>query len=165
MKKDKILFVCLGNICRSPLAEGIMLHYIQKYNLPLIVDSAAIAPYHIGEHPDRRTILNAKKHNIDLSSLVARQFKYSDFLEFDKIYVMDESHYNHLKQMAKDKNLMKKVDYLMNVLYPAQNIEIPDPYYGTEQDFENVFQMIHSACKKLVEQYAEFKITDVENKI
>lgn len=153
MKKDKLLFVCLGNICRSPLAEGIMLHYIQKNNLPLVVDSAAIAPYHIGENPDIRTIKNAQKHGIDISSLIARQFQISDFTEFDKIYVMDNSHYQHLQKIAPKKELMQKVDYLMNVVYPNENIEIPDPYYGTEKDFEDVFQLVHLACEKLTETY------------
>ncbi len=146
---QKILFVCLGNICRSPLAEGIALHYIKKHNLPYHVDSAAIAPYHIGECPDTRTIKNAQKHDINLKSLVARQFKKEDFITFDKIFVMDKSHYTHLEQICENKIIFKeKVDYLMNVLYPNKNIEIPDPYYGTEQNFEEVFQMVHSACKK-----------------
>lgn len=154
MNKEKILFVCLGNICRSPLAEGIMQHYIQQHNLPLIVDSAAIAPYHIGEHPDKRTIKNALKHRINIAHLVARQFQINDFYDFDKIYVMDSSHHKHLRQLAPNQKLFaQKVDYLMNVLYPNQNIEIPDPYYGTEQDFEQVFQMIHSACLKIVSFY------------
>lgn len=158
MNKDKLLFVCLGNICRSPLAEGIMLHYIEKYNLHIIVDSAAIAPYHIGEHPDKRTIKNALKHNIDISNLIARQFKESDFFEFDKIYVMDNSHYSHLEQIAPDEEIFKqKTDYLMNTIYPGQNIEIPDPYYGTEQDFEKVFQMIHSACEVITRKYISEK--------
>ncbi len=154
MKKDKILFVCLGNICRSPLAEGIMLHYIQNCNLPIEVDSAAISDYHIGEHPDTRTIKNALKHGIDLRPLKARQFQTSDFSTFDKIFVKDHSHYQYLKTMAPNENNMRKVDYLMNVLYPNQNIEVPDPYYGTEADFEEVFQMIHAACLKIVQNYS-----------
>lgn len=153
MKKDKILFVCLGNICRSPLAEGIMLHYIEQYQLPLFVDSAAIAPYHIGQHPDIRTIQNARKHHINIQHLVARQFKISDFQTFDQIYIMDHSHYQHLKQLAPTEKDMQKVDYLMNLVYPHSNMEIPDPYYGTEEDFEQVFQMIHTACEKLVDIY------------
>lgn len=152
--KERILFVCLGNICRSPLAEGIMLHYIKKHNLPLEVDSAAIAPYHIGEPPDPRTIKNALKHNIDLRNLIARQFHPNDFLKFNKIYVMDSSHFQHLKTIAPSPELFhQKVDYLMNILYPNQNKEVPDPYYGDEQDFEEVFQMIHRACVKLFEKY------------
>jgi len=155
MKKDKLLFVCLGNICRSPLAEGIMLHYINKHKLPIEVDSAAIAPYHIGEHPDPRTIKNALKHGIDIRPLVARQFQVSDFNRFDKIYVMDNSHYYHLEKLAPTKDDFKKVDYLMNLVFPNENREVPDPYYGTEKDFEEVFQMINTACQKLVNQYAE----------
>lgn len=152
LSNTKLLFVCLGNICRSPLAEGIMLHYIQKYQLPLIVDSAAIEPYHVGEHPDPRTIKNALQHHIDISSLIARQFEKSDFDEFDKIYVMDQSHYKALQKMAEPHQL-KKIDFFMNILYPHQNIEVPDPYYGSEKDFEHVFQMIHPVCLKIVEQY------------
>ncbi|MCX7728617.1 MAG: low molecular weight phosphotyrosine protein phosphatase [Bacteroidia bacterium] len=152
---QKLLFVCLGNICRSPLAEGIMLHYIKKNKLPLIVDSAAIAPYHIGENPDIRTIKNALKHNIKIEHLIARQFQIDDFEKFDKIYVMDFSHYEHLRKIAPNAQLFEqKVDYLMNVVYPNQNIEVPDPYYGTEQDFEKVFQMIHTACTKIIEIYS-----------
>lgn len=153
MKKNKLLFVCLGNICRSPLAEGIMLHYIDKYKLPIEVDSAAIAPYHIGENPDPRTIKNALKHGIDIRYLVARQFQISDFNRFDKIYIMDNTHYNHLQKLAPSIEAMNKVDYLMNLIFPGENREVPDPYYGTEKDFEEVFQMINSACQKLVHQY------------
>lgn len=154
MNNSKLLFVCLGNICRSPLAEGIMLHYIKKYNLPIMVDSAAIAPYHIGEPPDSRTIQVARKHHIDISNLVARQFHPSDFENFDKIYVMDQSHYDHLRRIAPDAKVFEdKVDYLMNVVYPGSNMEVPDPYYGTEKDFEKVHQMIHSACQKLIDKY------------
>ncbi|GIV27537.1 MAG: protein-tyrosine-phosphatase [Bacteroidia bacterium] len=150
----KILFVCLGNICRSPLAEGIMLHYIQKHKLPIEVDSAAIAPYHIGEHPDPRTIKNALKHNIDIRNLIARQFHPEDFFNFDKIYVMDSYHYEHLRNIAPDNEIFyQKVDYLLNVLYPNQNREVPDPYYGDEKDFEEVFQIVHNACLKLLEKY------------
>ncbi len=156
MNKSRILFVCLGNICRSPLAEGIMLHYTHQYNLPLDIDSAAIESYHIGETPDYRAIKIAQKHGIDISNLTARQFQLQDFQNFDRIFIMDNFHYKYLYKITPDKNLFRsKVDYLMNLLYPHSNIEVPDPYYGTEKDFEHVFKMIDSACLKLVEMHKQ----------
>lgn len=153
MLPKKILFVCTGNICRSPLAEGIAEHYIKEYNLPLIVDSAAIEPYHIGQNPDKRTIDNAKTHHIDISHLIARQIKPSDLIEFDKIYVMENYHYAYLKKLSPYPHIHQKIDYLMNILYPGRNMEVPDPYYGSDKDFEEVFQMIHASIQKLIEPY------------
>ena len=150
---QKILFVCLGNICRSPLGEGIMLHFIKEQNLQYLfqVDSAGTANYHIGEAPDHRTIANAKKNGVDISQLRARQFSTSDFDDFDKIYVMDSSNHKNVLLLAKNPSHKNKVDYLLNVLNPQQNKHVPDPYYGTEKDFEEVFQLVYKACQKIVE--------------
>ncbi|HTA61989.1 MAG TPA: low molecular weight protein-tyrosine-phosphatase [Bacteroidia bacterium] len=150
---QKILFVCLGNICRSPLGEGIMLHFIEEQNLEnrFQVDSAGTAGYHINEAPDHRTIANAKKNGVDISKLRARKFIAEDFDAFDKIYVMDESNYSNVIAMAKNTSQKNKVDYLLNVLYPQQNKHVPDPYYGTEKDFEAVFQLVYKACQKIIE--------------
>ena len=150
---QKILFVCLGNICRSPLGEGIMLHFIEEQNLEkhFQVDSAGTAGYHINEAPDHRTIANAKKNGVDLSKLRARKFTAEDFEAFDKIYVMDESNYGNVLALAKNREHKNKVDYLLNVLHPMQNKHVPDPYYGTEKDFEAVFQLVYKACQKIVE--------------
>jgi len=146
---QKILFVCLGNICRSPLAEGIMLHLNEKNQLGLVIDSAGTANYHVGEAPDKRTIANAKKNGVDLSSLRARQFKIADFREFDKIYVMDKSNMNNVLALAKDENDIKKVDLLLNLSHPNTHTEVPDPYYGGEAGFEAVFKMVYEACDQL----------------
>lgn len=150
---QKILFVCLGNICRSPLGEGIMLHFIKERNLePLLhVDSAGTAGYHVNEAPDHRTVANAKKNGVDISYLRARKFKAEDFDAFDRIYVMDESNYKNVLAMAKSTEHRNKVDYLLNVLHPKQNMHVPDPYYGTEKDFEEVFQLVHKACQRILE--------------
>lgn len=145
----KILFVCLGNICRSPLAEGILLHLKKKQNLALEVDSAGTANYHVGEEPDKRTIANAKKNGVDLSSLRARQFSVLDFDSFDKIYVMDTNNYRNVVSLAKTDIHRKKVSLFLTEVYKEEGLEVPDPYYGSEHDFEQVFQLVYKACEKM----------------
>ncbi len=147
---EKILFVCLGNICRSPLAEGIMLHLKDKHDLKLHIDSAGTNNYHIGEAPDPRTQANAKKNGVDLSKLRARQFKNSDFDEFDKIFVMDRNNYRNVTALTKNADHHKKVSLFLDLLDPGKQLEVPDPYYGNEQNFEEVFQLVYRACEKLV---------------
>ncbi|MBL7931514.1 MAG: low molecular weight phosphotyrosine protein phosphatase [Bacteroidia bacterium] len=149
---QKVLFVCLGNICRSPLAEGIMLHLKEKHDLKMEIDSAGTAAYHIGEAPDRRTILNAKKNGVDLSALRARQFSASDFDKFDRIYVMDQSNLNNVLRLAKTKAHEEKTKLLLDLVEPGQQMEVPDPYYGGEEGFERVFQLVLSACERLKEE-------------
>jgi len=152
---QKILFVCLGNICRSPVAEGIMLHLMEERKLHALwqVDSAGTVDYHVGEAPDHRTIKNAKKNGVDLSKLRARKFSLEDFDAFDKIYVMDESNYQNVMSMTKDKTHHKKIEYLLNVSHPGKNLPVPDPYYGSETDFEEVFKLVFNACEKLIEPH------------
>ncbi len=149
---EKILFVCLGNICRSPLGEGIMLHLIKENKLEsrFSVDSAGTANYHVGQAPDHRTIANAKKNGVDISALRARQFNAKDFDAFDTIYIMDASNYTNVTALAKTNTQKNKIDYLLNVLEPKQNKHVPDPYYGTEKDFEHVFQLVYKACENII---------------
>jgi protein-tyrosine phosphatase len=149
----KVLFVCLGNICRSPVAEGIMLHLIEERNLlkDWKIDSAGTAGYHIDEAPDHRTIKNAKKNGVDLSKLRARKFSLADFDAFDKIYVMDDSNYLYVVSLTLDKSHHQKIDYLLNLTDPGKNLPVPDPYYGSEQNFEEVFQLVYKACEKLID--------------
>lgn len=149
----KILIVCLGNICRSPLAEGILLHLVKEKNLSLVIDSAGTSDYHIGEAPDARTVANAKKNKIDLSPLRARQFIVEDFDVFDKIYVMDKSNLQNVLKLARNDRDKQKVDLFLNISHPNQNMEVPDPYYGGEKGFENVFKMVWEASERLVESY------------
>lgn len=150
---QKILMVCLGNICRSPLAEGIMLHLIEERQLNITVDSAGTSNYHIGENPDQRTIKNAKKHGIDLSPLIARQFTVSDFETFDRIFVMDKSNLSNVLTLAQSEEHKSKVDLLLNISHPDQNLEVPDPYFGGEQGFEEVFQLVYNACDVFVNDH------------
>ncbi|MEJ2114253.1 MAG: low molecular weight phosphotyrosine protein phosphatase [Flavobacteriaceae bacterium] len=140
----KILMVCLGNICRSPLAEGILRSKLPKDLF--IVDSAGTADYHIGNSPDKRSISVAKKYGIDISNLKGRQFMQSDFDDFDYIFVMDESNYQNVIKLARNKDDANKVQYILNEIYPNQNYSVQDPYYGGESGFESVFKMLDEAC-------------------
>jgi protein-tyrosine phosphatase len=146
----KILFVCLGNICRSPLAEGILLHLKEKSHLKVEIDSAGTAAYHIGEAPDNRTIANAKKNGVDLSFLRARQFSVSDFETFDTIFVMDKNNFSNVTTLAKTSEQKNKVHLFLEFIYDTKGLEVPDPYYGNEHDFEHVFQVLYKACDALV---------------
>lgn len=147
---QKILFVCLGNICRSPLAEGIMLHLNEKHQLNWTIDSAGTSNFHVGEAPDKRTIANAKKNGVDLTTLRARQFNADDFEKFDRIYVMDKSNLSNVLALAKNEDHRSKVDLLLNVIEDNEVTEVPDPYFGGEEGFEKVFQLVWHACEKLI---------------
>ena len=147
----KILMVCLGNICRSPIAEGILRHKAERANLDIHIDSAGTSNYHIGDHPDKRTILNAKQHQIDISGLCARQFSVADFDAFDHIFVMDSSNYADVISLARTEKDKHKVELILNRVYPNSNMSVPDPYFGGEQGFENVFILLDKACDVIIE--------------
>lgn len=136
------LMVCLGNICRSPLAEGIL-----KSKLPknIIVDSAGTGNWHIGKAPDHRSIKVAKNNGVDISQQKARQFQMSDFETFDVIYAMDEQNFTDILLLAQNKAQKNKVKLILNELN-SQNQSVPDPYYGTMADFEHVFNILNKAC-------------------
>lgn len=136
--------VCLGNICRSPLAEGILKSKLPKDKF--VIDSAGTASYHIGSPPDRRAMNIAEKNGLDISSLRGRQFSIDDFERFDYIYVMDESNYNNVMALARNEEDKNKVRFILNETYPNQNYDVPDPYYGGTEGFENVFKMLDEAC-------------------
>ncbi|MBD3889763.1 low molecular weight protein-tyrosine-phosphatase [Olleya marilimosa] len=143
----KILMVCLGNICRSPLAEGILQSKLDN-NL-FVVDSAGTSSYHIGNKPDPRSIAIAKKKGIDITQQQARQFVKQDFLDFDIIYAMDNSNYNNIIALAENDKQKSKVNLILNESYPERNLDVPDPYYGGDKGFENVFNMLNEACNKI----------------
>ncbi len=149
---QKILMVCLGNICRSPLAEGILRHKTNKLGIDVFIDSAGTSNYHIGEHPDKRTISNALKNGVDISELKARQFKVSDFDEFDIVFVMDSSNYTNVIDLARNKNDINKVELILNRVHPKSNMPVPDPYFGGEEGFQKVFDLLDNACDVIVEQ-------------
>ena len=136
----KILFVCLGNICRSPLAEGIFRHI----NTDIIVDSAGTSNYHIGKSPDARMIDTAKSFDIDISKLSARQFTTDDLDNFDKIFVMDSENYKNVVSLAKDKSQIDKVQYTL-----SDQKDVPDPYFGGQQGFVRVYEMLYNACQNI----------------
>ena len=145
----KILMVCLGNICRSPLAEGILAHKTKQLNVE--VDSAGTAAYHIGELPDKRSIEIANKYNIDLKNQRARQFSRADFDEFAIIYAMDTNNLAHLISLAETEKERKKIKLILNEINPGAYESVPDPYYGGENGFQNVYNMLNKACDKIVQ--------------
>ena len=141
--------VCLGNICRSPLAEGILREKIRERDINAVIDSAGTAAYHIGENPDPRAVITAQKHNIDISHLVARQFTIEDFDEFDRIYVMDKANCADVLSLARNEDDRAKVELLLNVMDPGSNRSVPDPWYGGGDGFEDVFHLLDEACEKV----------------
>lgn len=149
----KILMVCLGNICRSPVAEGLLRQRLTEAEIGHIdVDSAGTSGWHNGEHPDRRSTLNAKQNGVDISKLISRKFVESDFENFDLIYVMDQSNYRDVLALCSTDNHRSKVRFLLNELNPGSNQAVPDPYYGGEDGFQNVFELIDAACLRIVER-------------
>lgn len=143
--------VCLGNICRSPLAEGILQSKLDANFFS--VDSAGTAAYHIGELPDQRSIAVAKKHGIDISNQKARKFDIKDFIEFDVIYAMDKENYQNICSLAKNKTELQKVKMILDEVKPSQNLSVPDPYYGGDDGFQNVYQLLDEACEKISKNY------------
>ena len=141
-----ILMVCLGNICRSPLAEGILRHKLDERNIKVFVDSAGTANYHVGDHPDPRSIKSGQKHGIDISKLKGRQFSRFDFDKFDMIFVMDQSNYKDVTSLARNESDKIKVELILNRAFPGLNMAVPDPYYGGDDGFENVYQLLDKAC-------------------
>lgn len=142
----KILMVCLGNICRSPLAEGIL-----RSKLPntFIIDSAGTGGWHAGEQPDKRSILTAKNKGIDISHQRARKFQTSDFDNFDFIYVMDNQNYLDVIDLAKNESQKNKVQLILDEIFPGERVDVPDPYYGGQDGFESVYEMLNQACDSI----------------
>ena len=139
----KILMVCLGNICRSPLAEGILQ---SKLTDGFTVDSAGTGDWHVGNSPDERSIAVAKKYGIDISKQRARQFQLDDFEKFDLIFVMDQSNFENVLKLTKNDEQRQKVKLILG----DQNV--PDPYYGGEEGFENVYQLLDEATDRFLDQ-------------
>ncbi|MDO6801872.1 low molecular weight protein-tyrosine-phosphatase [Wenyingzhuangia sp. 1_MG-2023] len=148
MKTANVLMVCLGNICRSPLAEGILKSKLNGLNI--MVDSAGTGAYHVGNLPDARSILVAKQYGIDITNQRARKLEASDLDAFDFIYAMDESNYRNILMLAKNEAQKRKVSMIMNEVVEGSDISVPDPYYGGDKGFENVYQMLDSACDAIL---------------
>ena len=146
----KILMVCLGNLCRSPLAEGILRYKVKNAGLDWEIDSAGTAHYQTGCPPHKLSQKIAKEKGFDICEQQCRQFVKADMENFDKIYVMDEQNYFDVKKIAAEKWDEAKVDLLLNEAYPFQNKSVPDPYYGVEGDYHSVYEMIDSACDQII---------------
>ena len=143
--------VCLGNICRSPLAEGILEQKIKENNLSWSVDSAGTSGWHIGEPPHRGSIDIANQNGIDISDQKARQFIRKDFEEFDLILAMDSENYKNILSLSPDKNFNKKVELILNYSHPGMNMAVPDPYYTG--GFDKVFDLLEEACGELLKKH------------
>ena len=146
--KTKILMVCLGNICRSPLAEGILSSKLDpnKYQ----VESAGTGGWHVGSPPDPRSIEIAKKNGLDITNQRGRKFSEYDFETFDHIFVMDNANYKDVVRLAQNQTEKDKVQLILNEIFPNDNVDVPDPYYGGDKGFEQVFEMLNQACEKIM---------------
>lgn len=146
--------VCLGNICRSPLAEGILKSKLDKNGLNWIVSSAGTNGYHTGEAPHKLSQKVAALHGVDICRQRAKQFTADDLEQYDKIYAMAEDVIDEMKWIAGQRYNGKKVELLMNELYPNQDMDVPDPWYGTEPGYHEVYTMIDAACEALINRYS-----------
>lgn len=142
--------VCLGNICRSPLAEGILKSKV--YSHKTFIDSAGTGAYHVGEKPDLRSISIANIHGIDITNQKARQFSVKDFEKFDLIYVMDQSNYENVIALARNEDDKSKVKMILNEVFPDEDLDVPDPYNGGDFGFKNVYNMLDQACDVIAEK-------------
>lgn len=148
--KTNVLMVCLGNICRSPLAEGILKSKTDPDKV--FVDSAGTGDYHVGDMPDPRSISVAKSANLDITSQKGRQFKVEDFDKFHHIYVMDTFNYADVISLARNEDDKKKVKLILDEIFPGENVDVPDPYQGLDEGFKNVYKMLDEACEIIAEK-------------
>lgn len=146
--------VCLGNICRSPMAEGILKDKVIKAGLNWTVESAGTNGYHIGEAPHRLSQKVAKMNGINICDQKARKFVKEDFDRYDKIYALAEDVIEDMKGIAGNKFNPSKVDLLLNELYPGKDHSVPDPWYGPESEYHEVYSLIEKACKAIIERYS-----------
>lgn len=145
----RILMVCLGNICRSPMAEGLMRRKISEAGLTWIVDSAGTANYHVGASPDHRMIETGNKFGTPIHALKGRQFSINDFDKFDVIYAMDKSNFSNILSLAQTEKQVAKVRLLFDEVFPKSSKEVPDPYYGTMADFESVYHLLDDLTEQI----------------
>jgi protein-tyrosine phosphatase len=151
----KILMVCLGNICRSPIAEGILRQKIQEQGFNVKTDSAGTSSFHIGEAPDKRMRATGKTNGVNIDDLRARQFVPADFDRFDIIYAMDQSNYNNIIALAGSEEEKDKVRMILNEVNPGANQAVPDPYYGGDEGFQHVFDLLDEATDVIIEKYVK----------
>lgn len=143
----KIIMVCLGNICRSPLAEGILASKLPADDF--LVDSAGTGHWHVGNSPDKRSILTAEKNGIDISKQRGKLFTPALFEKFDYIYVMDISNFADVLEMAPNEEAKKKVTLILEEIFPGEKVDVPDPYHGLQSNFDQVYEMLDEACESI----------------
>jgi len=148
----KILLVCLGNICRSPMADGLLRKKVKENNLSVEVDSAGTSNWHVGKAPDTRMQATGKNNNTPIEFLKARQFKVEDFDEFDRIFAMDKSNYEDIIRLARNEEDKKRVDLFLNLSFPGDDREVPDLYYGGDEGFQHVYDLLDEATDVLIEE-------------
>lgn len=142
--------VCLGNICRSPMAEGILRSKAMQQGIDLEIDSCGTSNYHIGEAPDPRAIQKMKEYGIDISMLKARQFRLEDFSRFDRIYVMDQSNYRDVLALANSETDKAKVKMILSEIDKTSMHSVPDPWFGEADGFEDVYHLLDNACERII---------------
>lgn len=148
----RILLVCLGNICRSPLAEGILRHKVTQRNLDWQIESAGTGDWHVGQPPDPRSVAIALQNGIDISNQRGQHFQQVDFERFDKIIVMDNSNRRDVLRLAKTDTDRAKVERMLDYSHPGQDRSVPDPYYGGQDGFEAVFSLLDTACDSFLDR-------------
>jgi protein-tyrosine phosphatase len=151
----RILMVCLGNICRSPIAEGVLRHKVKQYGLNWVVESAGTEYYHIGEAPHRFSQKVCLAHGIDISSFRASKFTAADFNNYDKIYALATDVYIEIQRIGGRVADMTKVDLFLNELHKGGNQSVPDPYYGPEEGYTTVYEMIDKGCDAIINNYKQ----------
>ena len=150
--------VCLGNICRSPIADGLLRRKVKENNLNIFVDSAGTAAYHIGKAPDSRMCSTAEEFGTNIKNLVARKFTINDFDDFDIIYAMDESNRQNILSLARNNSDREKVRLILDELYPNSNLSVPDPYYGSQEDFKAVYELVEKVTSVILTKIKNGKI-------
>jgi protein-tyrosine phosphatase len=148
----KVLMVCLGNICRSPMADGLMRKKVADHNLDVVVDSAGTGDWHVGHAPDLRMLETAKRNGVPINKLRGRQFIVEDFDAFDRIIVMDKSNFANVTKLARDEKDTQKVEMFLNLTHPGKDIEVPDPYFGGDEGFQDVFDMLDAGTDVLLKE-------------
>lgn len=145
--------VCLGNICRSPLAEGIMQKKAREAGLYWTIDSTGTNGFHVGEAPHKLSQKVAKQNGLDISCQIASRFKKEDLENYDVIYAMAADVVKEMKQLAEADEIASKTQLFLDALYPGQHLDVPDPWYGDEDGYHEVYELIEKACDAIIEKY------------